>query len=179
MLDFNNNQHRIEIVDQEDRAMLRSNPSAWSMPEDGQEHVSTHMLLPSRSSFGYKAINLLSWCFAPTKALRSSITAPVRHMSAYIILCSKNRGTPKKAYHPISCLLTPDFHTPVQKSHIRTKGRKNSQVYQAGNFRNQSWLKMLKMPRVKPSSWHRVKSSKFASRNSLRVSFELCCYNLP
>jgi hypothetical protein len=81
MLDFGSNQHKIEIIDQEDRAMLRSNPSAWLMPEDGQEHVLAHMLLPSRSSFGYKAINLLSWCFAPTKALRSSITAPVRHMS--------------------------------------------------------------------------------------------------
>ena len=83
MLDFDNSKSRIEIIDQEDRALLRSNPSAWSMPEDGQEHVLAHMLLPSRSSFGYKAINLLSWCFAPTKALRSSITAPVRHMSAY------------------------------------------------------------------------------------------------
>lgn len=83
MLDFDNSQSRIEIIDQEDRALLRSTPSAWSMPEDGQEHVLAHMLLPFRSSFGYKAINLLSWCFAPTKALRSSITAPVRHMSAY------------------------------------------------------------------------------------------------
>ncbi len=80
MLDFDNSQSRIEIIDQEDRALLRSNPSAWSMPEDGQEHVLAHMLLPSRSSFGYKATNLLSWCFAPTKALISSITAPVRHM---------------------------------------------------------------------------------------------------
>ncbi|KKL62592.1 hypothetical protein LCGC14_2183640, partial [marine sediment metagenome] len=39
MLDFNNSKRRIEIVDQEDRALLRSTPSAWSMPEDGQEHV--------------------------------------------------------------------------------------------------------------------------------------------
>jgi len=83
MLDFNNNQHRIEIVDQEDRAMLRSNPSAWSMPEDGQEHILKNMLLSSRSSFGYKAINLLSWCFAPTNVISSSNTAPVRHMSVY------------------------------------------------------------------------------------------------
>ena len=67
MLDFDNNQHRIGIVDQEDRAMLRSNPSVWSMPEDGQEHMSTHMLRLSRSSFGSKAINLLNWCEAPTK----------------------------------------------------------------------------------------------------------------
>jgi len=80
MLDFNNSKSRIEIIDQEDRALLRSNPSAWSMPEDGQEHVSTHMLLPSRSSFGYKAINLLNWCSAPIKGINSSNTAPVRHM---------------------------------------------------------------------------------------------------
>ena len=80
MLDFDNSQSRIEIIDQEDRALQGCNPSAWSMPEDGQEHILNNMLLSSRSSFGYKAINLLSWCFAPTKALRSSITAPVRHM---------------------------------------------------------------------------------------------------
>ena len=83
MLDLFGNHHRIEIIDQEDRALLRSNPSAWSMPEDGQEHVSTHMLLPSRSSFGYKAINLLSWCAAPTQALQSYHGEPVRHMSVY------------------------------------------------------------------------------------------------
>jgi hypothetical protein len=83
MLDLNSNLNRIVIIDQEDRALLRSNPSAWSMPEDGQEHVSTHMLLPSRSSFGYNAINLFSWCEAPTKALKSYHTAPVRHMSVY------------------------------------------------------------------------------------------------
>jgi len=39
MLDFDNSQSRIEIIDQEDRALQRCNPSAWSMPEDGQEHV--------------------------------------------------------------------------------------------------------------------------------------------
>ena len=83
MLDFDNSQSRIEIIDQEDRALQRCNPSAWSMPEDGQEHVLAHMLRLSRSSFGHKAINLLNWCKAPTKALRSSITAPVRHMSVY------------------------------------------------------------------------------------------------
>ena len=83
MLDLNSNLNRIVIIDQEDRALLRSNPSAWSMPEDGQEHVSTHMLLPSRSSFGCKALNLLSWGFAPTQALKSYHRAPVRHMSVY------------------------------------------------------------------------------------------------
>ena len=83
MLDLFSNQHRIESIDQEDRALLRSNPSAWSMPEDGQEHVSNHMLLPYRSSFGYKAINLLSWWPAPTQAIKSYHTVPVRHISVY------------------------------------------------------------------------------------------------
>ena len=83
MLDLYSNQNRIEIIDQEDRALLRSNPSAWSMPEDEQEHILKHMLLTSHSSFGYKAINLFSLCFAQTKALRLYHTAPVRHMSVY------------------------------------------------------------------------------------------------
>jgi len=81
MLDFNNSKSRIEIIDQEDRALLRSNPSAWSMPEDGQGHMLDHMLLPSRSSFGFKAINLLSWCSAPTKVKPTRNTIPVGHMS--------------------------------------------------------------------------------------------------
>ena len=85
MLDFNNNRRRLGIVDQEDRALLRSNLSAWLMPEDGQEHVPYHMLLPSRSSFGSKAINLLSWCFAPTKAKHIKSSTPVGHMSVYWI----------------------------------------------------------------------------------------------
>ena len=83
MLDLFINPHRIETIDQEDRALLRSNPSAWSMPEDGQEHVHSHMLLPSRSSFGCKAINLLSWCFAPTKVKQVNDRPPVGHMSVF------------------------------------------------------------------------------------------------
>ena len=83
MLDFDNNQSRIEIIDQEDRALQRCNPSVWLMPEDGQEHVLAHMLLPSRSSFGCKAINLLRWSSAPTQALKSYHGEPVRHMSVY------------------------------------------------------------------------------------------------
>jgi len=85
MLDLFINHHRIETIDQEDRALLRSNPSAWSMPEDGQEHVTIHMLLPSRSSFDRKAINLLSWCRAPTKAKNIITHPPVRHMLGYLI----------------------------------------------------------------------------------------------
>ena len=81
MLDFNNSKSRIEIIDQEDRALLRSNPSAWSMPEDGQGRMLSHMLLPSRSSFGYKATNLLSWCEAPIRVKQAKHISPVRHMS--------------------------------------------------------------------------------------------------
>ena len=83
MLDFDNNLHRIEIIDQEDRALQRCNPSAWLMPEDGQEHVLAHMLLPSRSSFGYKAINLLSWCEAPIGDENTRYGIPVGHKSGY------------------------------------------------------------------------------------------------
>lgn len=83
MLDLNDIQIRIVLVDREDRAMLRSNLSARSTPEDGQEHVLYHMLLPSRSSFGCKAINLLSWCFAPTKAKQAKSSLPVGHMSVF------------------------------------------------------------------------------------------------
>ena len=86
MIDLNNNQSRIGIVDQEDRAMLRSNLSAWSMPEDGREYMFTHMLPPSCSSFGFKAINLLSWCEAPNVIKNIINTSPVRHMSGLYIL---------------------------------------------------------------------------------------------
>ena len=85
MIDHNNSQSRIEIVDQEDRALQRCNPSAWSMPEDEQEHILKNMLLSSSSSFGLKAINLLSWCEAPTKVKNIIITSPVRHMSGLYI----------------------------------------------------------------------------------------------
>ena len=83
MLDFDNNLHRIEIIDQEDRALQRYNSSAWLMPEDGQEHVLAHMLLPSRSSFGSKAINLLSWCEAPIGDENTRYGIPVGHKSGY------------------------------------------------------------------------------------------------
>lgn len=89
MFDLNDILSRIEIIDQEDRALQRCNPSAWSMPEDGQEHVHSHMLLPSRSSFGFNAINLPSWCEAPIWGKNPKYGTPVRHMSVlYIRLCS-------------------------------------------------------------------------------------------
>lgn len=80
MLDLNDRQIRIVLVDREDRALQRCNLSARSTPEDEQEHVLYHMLLPSRSSFGRKAINLLSWCEAPTKAKQTKSSTPVGHM---------------------------------------------------------------------------------------------------
>jgi hypothetical protein len=92
MIDLNDIHSRIRIVDQEDRALLRSNPSAWSMPEDGQEHMVKHMLLPSCSSFGLKAINLLSWCSAPTKVKHITCSPPVGHMSGLYIRVQRLLG---------------------------------------------------------------------------------------
>ena len=71
MLDFNHQSMKMINISQEDKALLRSNLSAWLMPGDGQEYMSCHMLLPFRSSSGPKAINLLSWCKAPTKVKTS------------------------------------------------------------------------------------------------------------
>ena len=85
MIDINNVRNRITLVDQEDRAMLRSNLSAWSTPEDGQEHMIKNMLLSFRSSFGSKAINLLSWCIAPTKVKHVKYGRAVGHMSVLYI----------------------------------------------------------------------------------------------
>ena len=81
MIDLNDFRNRIRIIDQEDRALQRCNPSAWSMPEDGQEHILKNMLLSSHSSFGLNAINLLSWCEAPNRTKSIINTSPVRHMS--------------------------------------------------------------------------------------------------
>jgi len=83
MLDFNHQLMKMVNISREDKALQRCNLSARLMPEDGQEHMFAHMLLPSCSSFGLKAINLLSWCRAPTKVISSYNTAPVRHMSGY------------------------------------------------------------------------------------------------
>ncbi|MHC4559646.1 MAG: hypothetical protein ACYS80_20320, partial [Planctomycetota bacterium] len=38
-------------------------------------------------SFGRKAINLLSWCFAPTKVKQVNDCPPVGHMSVFNDLC--------------------------------------------------------------------------------------------
>ena len=71
---------------QEDRALQRCNPSAWSMPEDEREHIINNMLPSSCSSFGLKAINLLSWCAAPIIKIRYiKNSLPVGHMSGLYI----------------------------------------------------------------------------------------------
>ena len=85
MLDFNNSQSKIVNIDREGKALQRCNLSARPMPEDGQGHVLSHMLLPSRSSFGYKAINLLSWCEAPIRVKQAKSSAPVGHLSGLSI----------------------------------------------------------------------------------------------
>jgi len=86
MLDFADRQIRVATVAREDKALQRCNLSARPMPEDGRGHVLSHMLLPSRSSFGYKAINLLSWCEAPTKVKQVNDRPPVGHMSVFNVL---------------------------------------------------------------------------------------------
>lgn len=85
MLDFNNSQVRIITVGREGKALQRCNLSARSMPEDGQGRMYYHMPLPSRSSFGYKAKNLLSWCEAPIRIKQAKRSAPVGHMSLFNI----------------------------------------------------------------------------------------------
>ncbi len=92
MLDFNSRENRIDLVDREDRALLRSNPSARSMPEDGQEHVLGRILLLPRSSFGRKAINLPNWCEAPTRVKQVKDRPPVGHMSVFNARCEKERA---------------------------------------------------------------------------------------
>ena len=87
MIDLNNSRSRIGIIDQEDRALQRCNPSAWSMPEDEREHIINNMLPSSRSSFGLKAINLISWCAAPiikVRYIKNSL--PVGHISVLYYL---------------------------------------------------------------------------------------------
>ncbi len=92
MIDFNDIQSRIEIIGQEGRALLRSTPSAWSMPEDGQGCMCNHIPLPSRSSFGCKAKNLLSWCEAPNNVIQVKYRTPVGHMSGLYILLLNGHG---------------------------------------------------------------------------------------
>jgi len=71
---------RRRISEELAKTLLRSDLSTRLMPEDGQERVLAHVLLPSCSFFGLRAINLPSWCQAPTKGQRLRNTAAVGHM---------------------------------------------------------------------------------------------------
>ena len=64
--------------------MLRNNPSARAAPEDGPEHMGRHMLGLSCTSFGLKAINLLSWGAAPSGPDIKKYGTPVGHMSLFL-----------------------------------------------------------------------------------------------
>ena len=81
MLDLINKPVIMMSVDREDRAMLRSNLSARSMPGDRQGHVYFHVPLSSPLSLGPKAINLLAWGEATSKAKTTEYGRPVGHMS--------------------------------------------------------------------------------------------------
>ena len=96
MLDLIDRQIRLPFVDREDRAMLRSNPSARSMPGDGREHMLYHMFPPSRPSLGCNAVNLLNWCEAPTEAEDTDSGLPVGHMSVFIVRGSIGRALFRK-----------------------------------------------------------------------------------
>lgn len=68
MLDSGAKQITMRSVDREDKALLRSNLSARSMPGDGREHGDDLLLLSSCPSFGLKALNLLACGEATSKA---------------------------------------------------------------------------------------------------------------
>ena len=81
MLDFNNKPIRMRNVDREDKALLRSNLSARSMPGDEQGYGHRPMPLSSYSSLGLIAKNLLAWGEATSKAHITKYGIPVGHMS--------------------------------------------------------------------------------------------------
>ena len=68
-------------VDREDKALLRSNLSARSMPGDEQGYGHSPMPLSSYSSLGLIAKNLLAWGEATSKAHITKYGIPVGHMS--------------------------------------------------------------------------------------------------
>jgi len=77
----------ITVVDREDKALQRCTLSARSMPGDGQEHRLRPVLLPSHSSSGRKAKNLLNWGEAPTQVNAKKYPRAVGHMSTLVVLC--------------------------------------------------------------------------------------------
>jgi len=81
MLDLFYGQVRMLFIDREDKALLRSNLSARSMPGDRRGHVNGHMPLSSYLSLGPKAINLIVRDDAHYQAKTREIDLPVGHMS--------------------------------------------------------------------------------------------------
>ena len=81
MLDLSHGQVRMFIVGREDKALLRSNLSARSMPGDEQGYVNCYIPLFSYPSLGHKAINLIVREEVHYYAKTSEIDLPVGHMS--------------------------------------------------------------------------------------------------
>lgn len=96
MVDGTCEHRRITIVDREDKALQRCTLSARSMPGDGQERRLRPVLLPSHSSSGSKATNLLSWGAAATQAKEKNYPRAVGHMSRLVVPC------PRKGYKATS-----------------------------------------------------------------------------
>ena len=75
----------IANVGREDKALQRCTLSARSMPGDGQGHRPRLVLLPSHSSSGPKAKNLLNWGEAPTQVNAKDYSSAVGHMSTLLV----------------------------------------------------------------------------------------------
>ncbi|UCG58856.1 MAG: hypothetical protein JSU70_04950, partial [Phycisphaerales bacterium] len=84
MVDLVPKHSRIVVVDREDRALQRCTLSARLMPGDGQEHWLSPLLLPSHSSSGSNAKNLLTWGGAPSQTTEGKYARPVGHMSTFV-----------------------------------------------------------------------------------------------
>jgi len=81
-------------IDREGRALQRCNPSARSMPGDGQEHRHGPVLLPSHPSSGFKATNLLAWGEAPNRAQEDNSIRAVGHMSRFVVRLPRGGNCP-------------------------------------------------------------------------------------
>ena len=80
MLDLTDRQITVVTVARESRALQGCNPSARSMPGDGQEHIPCYILLPLCSSSGPNAINLLALGKAQSKTSQQDSCLAVGHM---------------------------------------------------------------------------------------------------
>ena len=127
----------------------RCNLSARPMPEDGQGRMLSHMLLPSRSSFGYKATNLLSWCEAPIRVKQAKSSAPVRHMSVLSIRCQScsARGlircfdfNQKRRFCVNASMSSPGFGRRSVSTLVEQRGRNGAVVPPSDNTSHQRTL---------------------------------------